>query len=166
METIPAPLDGFVRIQIRLHHGLKPTPGELVQGSHVALEDLGPIHVEDSVAFVDVRTVHGRSAREKLEKFGGTKLVGWQWQWVKLHIGRNHGLNIGQFRKVMQQVDALPMGRIMIQNTHTLVGLQDFKIPAIMARMSTLRVNGYAARAEVLPLGQGPGSAEYRAGER
>jgi hypothetical protein len=43
-----------------------------------------------------------------------------------------------------------------------MVGLHDYKIPTILARMSTLRVNGYAARAEVLPLGMGPGPADYR----
>jgi hypothetical protein len=120
--------------------------------------------VLEGSAVVDVRTELGRSAREHLERLGPTRLVGWQWQWLKLSIGRNHGLNIGQLKKVMLSVDALPLGRILINNTHTLVGLQDFKLPAVLARMTTLRVNGYAARPEALPLGSGPGSAEYRGG--
>ncbi len=165
MDTLPPPAPGYVRIQVRLSRGSQPTPGELAQTTGVALDDLGPVHVEEGTALVDVRTVHGRVARDNLEKFGATKLVQWNWQWVKICIGRNHGLNIGQFRKVMQNVDALPLGRILINNTHTMVGLQDFKIPTILARLSTLRVNGYAARPEVLPYGTGPGSAEYRGGQ-
>ncbi len=162
MDTLPPPSQGFVRIQVRLLRAPQLTPGELAQAAGVALDDLGPVQILNGFGVVDVRTVHGRVTRDRLEQFGPTKLVDWQWQWVKLHIGRNHGLNIGQFRKVMQNVDALPMGRILINNTHSMVGLHDYKIPTILARMSTLRVNGYAARAEVLPLGMGPGPADYR----
>lgn len=164
MEDLPAPAPGFVRIQVRLARDAQPTPGDLARMSGVALDDLGPVQVLDGSAVVDVRTEHGRVAREQLERLGPTRLVGWEWQWLKLNIGRNHGLNIGQFKKIMLNVDALPLGRILINNTHTLVGVQDFKLPAILARMGTLRVNGYAARPEALPLGSGPGSAEYHGG--
>jgi hypothetical protein len=163
MEQLPDPAPGFVRIQVRLareHHGA--TPGELARQAGVALDDLGPVQVRDGWALVDVRTDLGRTAREHLERLGSTRLVGWQWQWLKLHIGRNHGLNIGQLKKVMQNVDAMPLGRILINNTHTLVGLQDFKLAAIITRMGGMRVNGFAARPEALALGSGPGSAEYR----
>jgi hypothetical protein len=162
MSDLPAPAPGFVRIHVRLPHRTTPTPGEVARHAGVALDDLGPVQVLDGAALVDVRTEHGRSAREHLERLGPTRLVGWQWQWLKLGIGRNHGLNIGQLKKVMQGVDALPLGRILVNNTHTLVGVQDFKLPAVLARLGTLRVNGYAARPEALPMGSGPGSAEYR----
>jgi hypothetical protein len=164
MENLPDIAPGFVRIQVRLPRDTPPTPGEVARMSGMALDDLGPVLVLEGSAVVDVRTELGRSAREHLERLGPTRLVGWQWQWLKLSIGRNHGLNIGQLKKVMLSVDALPLGRILINNTHTLVGLQDFKLPAVLARMTTLRVNGYAARPEALPLGSGPGSAEYRGG--
>jgi hypothetical protein len=162
MDDLPALATGFVRIQVRLPRDAQPTPGDLARLAGVSLDDLGPVQVLDGSAVVDVRTEHGRAAREHLERLGPTRLVGWDWQWLKLNIGRNHGLNIGQLKKVMLNVDALPLGRILINNTHTLVGVQDFKLPAILARMATLRVNGYAARPEALPLGSGPGSAEYR----
>ena len=64
----------------------------------------------------------------------------------------------------MLNVDALPLGRILVNNTHTLVGVQDFKLAGILARLSVLRINGFAARPEALALGDGPGSAEYRGG--
>jgi hypothetical protein len=164
MESLPDIAPGFVRIQVRLPRDRESTPGEVARMSGMALDDLGPVLVLDGSAVVDVRTECGRSAREHLERLGPTRLVGWQWQWLKLSIGRNHGLNIGQLKKVMLSVDALPLGRILINNTHTLVGVQDFKLPAILARMATLRVNGYAARPESLPVGSGPGSAEYHGG--
>lgn len=164
MDELPDPAPGFVRIQVRLPRDGQPTPGDLARMSGVALDDLGLVQVLDGSAVVDVRTEHGKTAREHLERLGPTRLVGWEWQWLKLNIGRNHGLNIGQLKKVMLSVDALPLGRILINNTHTMVGVQDFKLPAVLARMSTLRVNGYAARPEALPFGTGPGSAEYRGG--
>lgn len=164
MDELPDPAPGFVRIQVRLPRDTQSTPGDLARLAGVALDDLGLVQVLDGSAVVDVRTEHGKTAREHLERIGPTRLVGWEWQWLKLNIGRNHGLNIGQLKKVMLGVDAMPLGRILINNTHTMVGVQDFKLPAIMARMSTLRVNGYAARPEALPLGSGPGSAEYRGG--
>jgi hypothetical protein len=164
MDTLPDPAPGFVRIQVRLPRGDHRTPGELAQLSGIALDDLGPVQVHDGGAVLDVRAALGKAAREQLERLGPTKLVGWQWQWLKLHVGRNHGLAIGQLKKVMQNVDAMPLGRILVNNTHTLVGIQDFKLPAVLARLSVLRINGFAARPEVLPQGGGPGSAEYRGG--
>jgi hypothetical protein len=164
METLPDPAPGFVRIQVRLPRNGQTTPGELVRMSGVALEDLGPVQVLEGSALVDVRANQGKTAREHLERIGSTRLVAWQWLWLKLHIGRNHGLNIGQLKKVMLNVDALPLGRILVNNTHTLVGVQDFKLAGILSRLSVLRINGFAARPEALALGDGPGSAEYRGG--
>ena len=125
METLPDPTPGFVRIQVRLPRHGQTTPGELVRMSGVALEDLGPVQVLEGSALVDVRANQGKTAREHLERIGSTRLVAWQWLWLKLHIGRNHGLNIGQLKKVMLNVDALPLGRILVNNTHTLVGVQE-----------------------------------------
>lgn len=164
MEDLPELVPGFVRIQVRLPRDGQPTPGELVRWSGMALDDLGPVHVLDGSALVDVRAAQGKAAREHLERLGPTRLVGWQWQWLKLHIGRNHGLNIGQLKKVMLGVDALPLGRILVNNTHTMVGVQDFKLTGVMARLSALRINGFAARPEALPHGSGPGSPEYHGG--
>ncbi len=164
METLPEPAPGFVRVQVRLPRGSQTTPGDLARMAGVALDDLGPVQVLEGSALVDVRAHQGKAAREHLERLGPTRLVGWQWQWLKLSIGRNHGLNIGQLKKVMLGVDALPLGRILVNNTHTMVGVQDFKMAAILARLSVLRVNGYAARPEAVPYGGGPGSAEYKGG--
>lgn len=162
MDALPNPVPGFVRISVRLPRGEQYTPGELARLSGAAVEDLGPVQVGEGEATVDVLMEHGRATRDRLERLGPTKLVGWQWQWLRLSVGRNHGLSIGQLKKVMLMADAAPLGRINIQNTHTLVGVQDFKLPAVMTRLSTMRVNGYTARPESLPIGKGPGSPEFR----
>jgi hypothetical protein len=161
MESLPAIASGFVRITVRLAGASGLTPGELARATGVPPDHIGPVAVHSDEGVVDVRAELGKQARERLERLGATRLVGWEWQWLKLHVGRNHGLSMGQLRKIMQTVDAMPLGRIAVNNTHTLVGLQDFKIPPVLARLAVLKINGFAARPEVLPLGKGPGSAAY-----
>jgi len=161
MESLPAIATGFVRITVRLAQANGLTPGELARLAGVQPDQLGPVAVHSDEGVVDVRAELGKQVRERLERLGATRLVGWEWQWLKLHVGRNHGLSMGQLRKIMQAVDAMPLGRIAVNNTHTLVGVQDFKIPPVLARLAALKINGFAARAEVLPPGKGPGSAAY-----
>lgn len=161
MDNLPAIATGFVRITVRLTRSEPYTPGELARLSGLEAEALGPVAVLEGEAVLDVRAEHGKQVRERLERLGTTRLIGWEWQWMRLAIGRNHGLSIGQLRKIMQNVDAMPLGRITINNTHTLVGIQDFKLPGVMTRLSALKINGFSARPEALPPGKGPGSAAY-----
>jgi hypothetical protein len=164
METLPPPAAGFVRVSVRLPRGEAYTPGELARLSGLAAEHLGPVQVHEGEGTVDIPAAMGKTVRERLERVGPTKLVGWQWQWLKLHLGRNHGLAIGQLRKIMLKVDALPLGRIDIRNTHSLIGIQDFKLPAVMERLSALRINGFAARPEIPPPSKQLGSPEFLGG--
>ncbi len=162
MDDAPPPVaEGFVRIAVRLPRARAYTPGELAQLSSVEAEALGAITVFAGEALVDVRADRGRAARAALERIGSTRLEAWTWRWLRLSLGRNHGLSMGQLRRLMQNADALPMGKIHIQNTHSLVGIQDFRAGMVLARLAGLRVNGFAARAEVLAPGQGPGSAAF-----
>ena len=161
MDELPAIASGYVRITVRLARCEGMTPGELACASGMQPDQLGPVAIIGGEGVVDVPAELGKQARERLERLGPTRLVGWEWQWLRLNVGRNHGLSMGQLRKIMQTVDALPLGRIAVNNTHTLVGLQDFKIPAVLARLAVLKINGFSARPEVLPLGKGPGSAAY-----
>ncbi len=152
---------GFLRIGVKLPRGESYTPGELARVVGVALDEVGPIVVGEGEAQVDVRLESGKAARAFLERIGPTRIVDWQWRWMKILIGRNHGMSMGQLRKIMQTADALPLGRISINNTHTLVGLQDFKIPAVMAKLAPLKINGFSPRPEMLPLGKGPGAPAF-----
>jgi hypothetical protein len=164
MDSPPPVANGFLRISVRLPAGESYTPGDLARVVAVGLDQLGSIFIERSVALVDVRYAHARQARMHLERLGPTRLLDWQWRWLRLAVGRNHGLSMGQFKKIMQAADALPLGRIHIQNTHSLVGVQDFKIESVVERLSAARVNGFAIKPEVLPPGKGPGSPAFTAG--
>ncbi len=152
---------GFLRIHVRLPRGQTFTPGDIAGASGVPLDQLGPITVDGGEALVDVMYDSGRTARSALEIIGPTRLMDVQWCWLKLNVGRNHGLTIGQLRRLLEAADAHPLGKISINNTHSLVGLQDFKLPGVLERMGALRVNGYAAKPEALPLGKGPGPAIF-----
>jgi hypothetical protein len=161
MDAGAPPAEGFVRIAVRLGTGAAPTPGEIARLCAVELEALGPIQVGPGEAQVDVRADRGRAVRAHLERLGPTRLEGWTWRWLRLSVGRNHGLSMGQLRRVMQNAEALPLGRIHIQNTHSLVGVQDFRLPTVLERLKGTRLNGFALRAEALAPGQGPGSAAF-----
>lgn len=161
MNDLPQVKPGFVRIGVRLRPGNTVTPGDLVTAAGVKLEEIGPITVLDNEAYVEIGHVVARTARFNLDRVGPTRILQWNWRWLKLNIGRNHGLTIGQLRKLMQTVDASPLGRLHVNNTHTLVGLQDFKLPPVLAKLLTLRLNGYAVRPEALEEGEGPGNPAF-----
>lgn len=161
MDRLPPPAPGFVRIAVQLRPGTTLTPGELVSRTGLPPERLSHAAVHFDQATVDVHADDGKTARLALEGLGSTRLTDWQWRWLKLSVGRNHGLSIGQLRKIMQAAEAHPLGRIAINNTHTLIGIQDFKLPALLMRLSAMRINGFASRPEVLPPGKGPGSPEF-----
>ncbi|GDY14107.1 hypothetical protein LBMAG53_29850 [Planctomycetota bacterium] len=161
MDQLPPPAAGQVRIRVRLPPETRMTPGELVLAAGVPIERIGPIHIARHDATIDVAAESGRVARAQLDRIGQTALVDWNWRWVRIGLGRNHGLSMGRLRKLLLDADALPAGRIHLNNTHTLVGVQDFRLPAVLAAMAAMRVNGLAVPAEALPPGKGPGSPAF-----
>ncbi len=160
-NELPYLAPGFVRISVRLRPGADSTPGAIARATGLAAEDLGPIIIQGSDATVDVRSEQGRNARSGLSQFGPTQLIERRWLWMRLSIGRNHGLSMGQLRKILQTADALPIGKIIIQNTHSLIGLTETKLDSVIARLMPLRINGYPARPTALPAGTGPGPAAF-----
>jgi len=163
--TLPPVADGYLRIVVRLVRD-DFTPGEIARYAGVDPDHLGPIAVLGGEAAVDVTYAMAKTARGFLARLGPTRLVDWQWRWMRLGIGRNHGLSIGQLRKLMLAADAMPLGKISINNTHSMVGIQDFRLGAVLAKLATTRVNGFALRAEGLAPGQGPGSAAFVPGAK
>jgi len=161
MDDVPALAAGFVRIAIGLRPRHGYTPGEIANASGLKPEDIGHVVIGDNEAIIDVRSACGMKARDGLARVGRTQLAARNWQWLRLGVGRNHGMSMGQLRKIMQRADALPLGRISIQNTHSLIGLHDDKMAGVISRLSTLKINGVAARPTFLPIGLGPGSAAY-----
>ena len=161
MPELPPLQPGFVRIVVHLRPFSALTPGAIATATGIAPEHIGPIVIEGTEAYIDIAGDHGRDARVGLSAIGPTQLIERRWQWLRIAIGRNHGLSMGQLKKILQTADALPAGRIMIQNTHTLIGLVDAKVDAVVQRLSGLRINGYAAKPSALPPGEGPGSPAY-----
>lgn len=165
METLPSIAPGFVRIEVRFRlPGAPPTPGDVARASGVHPEDLGPIMVAGLNAVVDVRSTLAPRARSGLDALGITRVADWNFRWLRLSVGRNHGLTIGQLRKVLAAADALPLGKFNINNTHTMVGVQDQKAEAVVGRLADVRINGQAVKPELLPHGKGPGSAAFSPG--
>jgi hypothetical protein len=153
---------GFVRLAVKLAPGRPlPTPGDLVKLSGVALEHLGPIAVEPGQATVEVEVEASKVAREALARLGLTQVVDWHWRWLKISLGRNHGLTLNQLKKLLAAADAGRLGKINLNNTHSLVGIQDYRLPQVVAKLSSAKLNGYAVRPEALPPGQGPGSPAF-----
>ena len=165
METLPPLASGYVRVEVRFRlPGAPPTPGDVVRATGVHPEDLGPIMVAGINAVVDVRASVSQRARDGLTALGLTRVADWNFRWLRLNVGRNHGLTIGQLRKILVAADALPIGKFNINNTHTMVGVVDQKAEAVVAHLADARINGQAARPELLPAGKGPGSASFSSG--
>lgn len=151
-----------LEVRFRLPPGSPPpTPGEVARTSGCHPDQLGPIMVAGMNAVVDVRNDATGRARDGLSALGSVRIADWNFRWVRMSVGRNHGLTIGQLQKVLAGADALPLGKFNINNTHTMIGILDQKAEAVVARLAEVRVNGTAVRPELLPHGKGPGSAAY-----
>lgn len=163
MDELPPLAAGYVRLEVRFRvlTGAPPTPGDIARASGCHPEELGPILVAGVNAVVDVRHDSATKAREHLAALGLVRVGDYNFRWVKLMVGRNHGLTIGQLRKLLVSVDALPLGKFNINNTHTMIGLLDQKAEGVVAKLAEVRINGTAVRPELLPHGKGPGSASF-----
>lgn len=163
METLPSLAPGYIRIELRfrLPSGAAPTPGDLVRATGVHPDEIGPIMVAGVNAVIDVRSEKVQRARDGLSALGLTRVADWNFRWLKLNVGRNHGLTIGQLRKILVAANALPVGKFNINNTHTLIGVQDQKAEAVRAHLANVRINGQAARPELLPASKALGPASF-----
>jgi hypothetical protein len=161
MSDLPAVAAGYVRLLVHLSPSHSLTPGALAQAAGIAAEFLGPINLSASYGYIDVLADHGREARSNLQRLGPVQLSERNWVWLRLSIGRNHGLGMGQFRKVMFSAGAGVLGRIVIQNTHTMVGLPDDVGTEVAEKLSHQKVNGYPVRPTLLDPKAGPGSPEF-----
>lgn len=150
-----------MRIAVLLPRGGAATPGSLATAAGVGLEHIGAVRVGEGEATVDVRLEQARPARAALDRIGPTKIVDWSWRWLKLNVGRNHGLTIGQLRKVMAAADTGPLGKINLNNTHSMIGVQDYRIAGVHERLAHAKINGYPIRPEAFAAGVGPGSPAF-----
>lgn len=147
---------GFTRIGVLLKRPDTVTNGDLVRATGVPLEELGPVLILGAQAQIDVAIAHAEQARGGLATLGPTQVVNsvpirHPYRWVRLQVGRNHGLSMGQLRKLLTRYDAGPIGRIHINNTHTLVGVRADHLDGLLEAGAAARTNGAALRPELLP---------------
>lgn len=161
MAELPPLAAGFVRLAVRLPPGPPLTPGNLAKLTGLPAEHVGPINIADGEAFIDVTASEGRTARFNLTRLGPAHLAERRWHWLRLAVGRNHGLSMGQLRRILQNAQAHPVGKIIINNTHTLVGISDDNLQPVMTKLESTRINGFGAKPTSLPFGTGPGSPAF-----
>ena len=150
MTDLQPPQSGFVRLSILLD---KPcTPGDLAKACGVDLDHLGPIVIDGDQALVDVTTEEAPVAREGLKTLGATQLQSRgkkpdpKWAWLRMAVGRNHGMTIGQFRRIMERSPCGPLGKIHLNNTHTLVGIHEEIFNEACSYFADMKINGIAVR--------------------
>ncbi len=152
---------GFVRLSLKVPGEQTPTPGEVVQvlqSGGVPLDAIGTLTVDGAAAHIDVLAAHAEAAQLALGAVGRSRVSGLRWQWLKLLLGRNHGFTINRLRTLMADCE---LGRINLNNTHTMVGIPEVQAEAVSARLAAARINGRPVRFELLPPGTGPGDPRF-----
>ena len=152
-DDLPKLAPGYVRLAVLLESPEGVTNGDVVKATGVDLDHLGPVLVLGEQAWVDVERDLADQAREGLQRLGPTQIsavkpILYKYQWLRLGAGRNHGLTMGQLRKLLTRADAGPIGRIHINNTHTMVGIREDHLERVEAHFAEARVNGVAVRPE------------------
>ncbi|MCS6970242.1 MAG: hypothetical protein RMM29_08085 [Planctomycetota bacterium] len=160
-NSLPRLAPGFVRLRVQFAPPRHPTPGDIVRWSEAPPEALGPIAVAAGEAVLDVRHAQLAATRAALARHGQVRVIDWNYRWLRLDLGRIHGLTVGRLRSALQQAGASPLGRYSIGNHYTLVGVRDAQIEAVCQCLAQQRINGRAVHPTVLPPGSGPGPAAY-----
>jgi hypothetical protein len=153
--------NGFVRLAVLLNDPTTANPGLIARHCRCDPEHIGHICVDDGQAVVDVTEEAGNAAREGLQELGPTQLLRRakapepQWVWLRLAVGRNHGLTMGQLRKLLERAEAGVLGKIHLNNTHSLVGVHDNRLEAVCSWFLAKqpKLNGVQVR----PRGTEPG---------
>ena len=167
MEDLPTLQIGFTRLAVLLDRPQGITPGVIASRIGVDLDHLGPVLVMDNQCLVDVANDYANRARTGLEDLGPVQEIGRKerpitFQWLRLSVGRNHGLTLAHLRKVLERTNPGPLGRIHVNNTHSTIGLRDDVIDSVIEQLKDIKVNGAAAKPERVPDGEIYESAEFK----
>ncbi|MHC5068560.1 MAG: DbpA RNA binding domain-containing protein [Planctomycetota bacterium] len=150
METAPPPKPGFARLAVLLSKsGL--TNADVARATGVDLDHLGPVLIFGHQALVDVAAAHCEAACEALNALGPVQVVSaadvtTTWLWLRLEVGRNHGLTLAHLRKVLDRNGAGDLGRIHVNNSHSLVGIREDRITDLIAALADQVINGIRVR--------------------
>ena len=153
MPDLPPIKPGHVRLHLLLDHDREITPGDLLRATGLDPELIDNVLVFGHEAMIDIVDAHGQCARKALDAIGITQVTKRpqpppRWSWIKITVGRNHGLSMRQLRKILERADAGQVGQIDIHNTHTAIGIRDDRIDAVLERLAALRINGIQTRPE------------------
>lgn len=166
-EDLPQLAPGYVRLAVLLKDPERITNGDLVRATGVGPDRLGPVLILGHQASVDVERDQADLAREGLSKLGPTQIVAIEqvthrYVWLRFQAGRNHGLTMGQLRKLLIKADAGPIGRIHINNTHSLIGVRDDHLERTLQHFAEARVNGVAIKPQQLAPGTIREAPDYK----
>ena len=151
----PALQDGYMRLAIMFDPPRDVTPGDLARQCQVELENIGVIwiHADGRTASIDVKTDHGRQARQRLEEWGPVQLekrdpMQKRPACVRISIGRNHGYTLPAMRKTLARLKVQKHGRIEIGNSSSVVHGSEAECLVLVELLEGQRVNGYRIRAD------------------
>ena len=144
----------FTRLTVYIKDTRALTPGGVAQATGLQAEQLGPIIIGKNRISVDVHDSGIDAARPKLEAMGSLqepagRRARRQWFWLRLEVGRNHGLTIGQLRKLLNKVELTTLGKIEIANTHARCGIDAGDCESVIEQLASVKINGFPVKASV-----------------
>ncbi len=150
---IPELAAGYARLQIDLKEERRgehsPTPGEVVCATELPPEEVGFISVSENTVTIDVVRPRCRHTREILTGLGFVRVIkapDMDWLWLYIGIGRNHGFTMKRLKKLLDETDSQPVGKIHLNNAYTVVGLREDKFEGACTHMKSAKINGIALK--------------------
>jgi hypothetical protein len=145
----PERASDHVRFAVYTKKSDRFTPGEIARLTGLEPDQIGFIAIESDHILVDVHKTCKQAVRSRLVEIGGCKLLEdapFLWRWLRLAIGRNHGLTMRKLRSVLESAEAQPVGRIHLNNAYTLVGLREDRWEPTLAALANTSVSGIPLR--------------------
>ena len=155
MDELPPVSSGYIRLVFFPDADTRSMfHADVLRMCEEDLDLLSHIQIRRRKIYIDVHNSVSHDVRERLNAFGRctvaeNSLHAMRWHFIRLGIGRNHGLNLGYLKKLMKRLNAGPLGKISINNTYTLLGLREDRIESVLNQLKQKRINGYASQARL-----------------
>ncbi len=161
MPDLPPIKPGHVRLHLLLERDSDITPGDVLRATGLDPELIDHVLVFGHEALIDIVEDHGQEARKALDAIAITQVSKRpqpppRWSWIKIAVGRNHGLSMRQLRKILDRAEAGQVGQIDIHNTHSAIGIRDDRLDGVIEQLAPLRINGIQTRPERLESRRAP----------
>ena len=155
LEDLPPVSSGYIRLVLFPDSDTRDLlHADVLKWCDTDLDLLGHIQIRRRKVYIDVHHTISHELRERLNFRGRctvaeNSLHDMEWHFVRLGVGRNHGLNLGLLKKLIKKYEAGPIGKISINNSYTLIGIREDKIKSLLENLKTHRINGYASQARL-----------------